>query len=950
MSVRSIPWMRYKSKADGPTEFLNNPLREIWSISPSSAILLIIVTLLDYSLRLVVPLLIATIVQSLEQARFEHLIWWLGQLGIASIALLLSALADLWLQNRVALLLCQKLERLMSTQGVDARHLSALEAILMRDVTYVLDEIPKTTALVSLPIFLAASTALFCWYLGAVGGYALLLLASVVPMCYWLGKAGAANFESVMRHTTRRIERCSHWIKVGPKLRQFGQHEDLQSIHTNMEKELIKRDHDSMYRGLDAYLVGFGRLMPAIVMGVVGSTALGPDGGMLVWLSMPLLAALLNLPRCYVSFRSTRLCLRKLNQLLPSRKRCDTSTQHLATERYFPFDEGWPIWPGRLCALLPSVSDTDNNELARLASELQLVPELGGDLEALMAKTIDVDARNISSGQRCRLQLMRGLLIAKHSGWRMVVDSELPSLNGDLKGQVLLALSRYEKQVRLGPCAGSPASHCAMPEPDKAQGLLSRTADPMISKSGLVTTLCHSFPGMILFTLPAAMLAFSVSLVDDESSSPLALLAYATVGIALGALIGLSVERRVRERYKGKFIDRMQCLQENMPSFSLHVASRDMTTIFERIAWYSHDIAWTGGLLFISSFLLVTTFGMVGVGIASLMLLALLILYASFIERLTRTRIEAVLGIDALINMARVVFSVKESRQTALSLPINWLDSISRSAVARDIGLFFETRAQSLAARTIAVALGGLILRTTMLIVILGCLLLKVDSSQIIIAVSALLFLQADFSNAFLAATGMKSQAISVDRLEHFCQLRPPVSLDLAGASLTIGRVISDIEYRPLTLQFGRCYSLTGRSGIGKSIYLKTVADVISPRSTIESSPANANQIVRAPCYYIDAFVLYQHINHARSPFRDADPASALMRWIRGRCDGGEPVLFLLDEAFESMSQNDLAALFDALQETVTDTQATIILVEHRQSFPSTIELSSLIVPTASDH
>ncbi|WP_194286488.1 hypothetical protein, partial [Pseudomonas helleri] len=103
----------------------------------------------------------------------------------------------------------------------------------------------------------------------------------------------------------QRIEQCSVWLREGPWLKQFADRTALQSIERTLAGERFLRNVDTLLRGADSYIIGFGRLIPFVLLGLLGTSesAMVWDGA-IFWLSIPLLAAVLALPRSYVSYKA----------------------------------------------------------------------------------------------------------------------------------------------------------------------------------------------------------------------------------------------------------------------------------------------------------------------------------------------------------------------------------------------------------------------------------------------------------------------------------------------------------------------------------------------------------------------------------------------------------------------------------------------------------------------
>ncbi|MBS7675571.1 hypothetical protein KIN13_19380, partial [Vibrio cholerae] len=73
---------------------------------------------------------------------------------------------------------------------------------------------------------------------------------------------------------------------------------------------------DTLLRGDLSYIIGFGRLIPFVLLGLLGtSESASVWDGAIFWLSIPLLAAVLALPRAYVSYKAVGRSLEALSDL-----------------------------------------------------------------------------------------------------------------------------------------------------------------------------------------------------------------------------------------------------------------------------------------------------------------------------------------------------------------------------------------------------------------------------------------------------------------------------------------------------------------------------------------------------------------------------------------------------------------------------------------------------------
>lgn len=172
------------------------------------------------------------------------------------------------------------------------------------------------------------------------------------------------------------------------------------------------------------------------------------------------------------------------------------------------------------------------------------------------------------------------------------------------------------------------------------------------------------------------MLSFSPGLLYRYAEIPFfIILTYALIGVLSSIFVGCFVECRIRNRYADVVMKGLSAVLEDSSKDLLQVVSRDLTTIFERISWYAHDIAWIFTLMIIGMGSLVVGFGVLGSAIAVSLLAASCLLYRACIGELLRTRIETVYGFGALMDAARSAIAIGHARGTSLGWDRRWLDS-----------------------------------------------------------------------------------------------------------------------------------------------------------------------------------------------------------------------------------------------------------------------------------
>jgi ABC-type nitrate/sulfonate/bicarbonate transport system ATPase subunit len=719
-------------------------------------------------------------------------------------------------------------------------------------------------------------------------------------------------------------------------LKQFADRTALPSIERTLATECALRNLDTLLRGADSYIIGFGRLIPFVLLGLLGTSELPMVWeGAIFWLSIPLLAAVLALPRFYVSYKAVDRSLEALKGLYQSSSRYPVLRPAAADQArgMIEFDSEWPIWPAALVELIPVPLESQREDLHALLRALWLVPELGQNPQQVLQLPIELDGSNLSAGQRLRLQLLRGVFIARAQDRTLSIDHGLSALDAaaalavkDALGRLswvsfspsaVKAIAQRESSAEVGERADSTVSAC----------------DPVLRDYSLSDLLKYCGWGVLMLLVPALMMSYAANLTLPEAGfSPLQVLLYVVVGVGAGIAAGLFIENLLRSRFSRLFTDGLRDIRVTGLVDALQVVSRDVTTTFERIAWYAHDIAWVIALLLCNGAALWMGFGLLGISVVLLFSGLLALLYRISIGELYRSRIESVKGFDSLLRSAHVTFSISQVGGAGFERLGDWLVLTQQCAIAKGVKHFYTTRMRSVVARTVTAASCTLLSDLVIVLVVLMGSLYRTSDSTFVLAVTALLLVRSDLANVFLAITGFKSQSVSVERLQHFARPKSSVDVVIAGQRLSIASFVAQRAYRALSLERGQLYSLSGHSGSGKSEYLKGVAGI----TDVVIAEAGVAQAMTSSCYYLDSNVLALLGG-------ESDTSNWLHTWLSALPEDHHHLL-LLDEPFSALRAEQLDEPVQALHRYVEQSGNTLVLVDHRCRLEHDIKLAELVI------
>ncbi|MFJ4384020.1 hypothetical protein ACIP02_06715 [Pseudomonas sp. NPDC089408] len=926
------PALRYRrvARTEGRA-FADGYFSLAFSLAPLAVGAYALVSLLQYSVALLFIYKLSTL-----QGNADVLLAEIAPLALLAISGFLLVVVELNLERHISLKLCREFERLLARKMQPGVEMSALERLVSRDFNVVLDGFGASVNLLAIPLFLTFSILLAPLVFGAAGFWAIAVIGVFLPLSYLLSRLSDRNYQKIMSLTAQRIEQCSAWLRKGPWLKQFADRAALRSIERTLADEGSLRNLDTLLRGADSYIIGFGRLIPFVMLGLLGTSESATVwDGAIFWLSIPLLAAVLALPRSYVSYKAVGRSLEALGSLYLNSSRHPLLRPATADQSggVIEFDADLPIWPAVLVELIPGPLESQRESLHMLLSAFRLVPELGQNPQQVLQMRIELDGGNLSAGQRLRLQLLRGVFLASTQGGKLSIDNDLSALDAAAALAVKDALERLP-WVSFSPVAASAiVQREALTQVGERTVPTFRAVEPALRRYGMRNLFRYCCWGVLILLVPALMMSYAVNLTLPAAAfSSGQVLLYGVVGVVAGVAAGLFIENLLRSRFTQLFIDGLRDIRATDLTDAMQVVSRDVTTAFERIAWYSHDIAWIIALLLCNGVALWIGFGLFGVAVALLFSGLLALLYRLSISELYGTRVESVKGFDSLLRSAHVAYSISQVGGVAFERLGNWLALTQQGAIAEGLRYFYTTRMRSVITRTITAASCSLLSDLVIVLVVLMGSLYRTSDSAFVLAVTALLLVRSDLANVFLAITGFKSQSVSLERLQHFARPKSSVAVRVAGQSLSIAPFVAQRAYRALSLERGRLYSLSGHSGSGKSDYLKGVAG-ITDVVTEEAAVAHAET---SNCYYVDS-------NTSALLGSEPGAISWLNTWLSDLPEGCHHLL-LLDEPFRMLSAEQLAERVQALRHYVELSGNTMVLVDHRCRLEHDIELGELAI------
>ncbi|ROR62127.1 UNVERIFIED_ORG: hypothetical protein EDF86_0965 [Pseudomonas psychrophila] len=518
-----------------------------FSVAPWAVGAYVLVSLLQYSVPLLFIYRLSTLVTAQGSADVALLLF----LAISGFLLVVS---ELNLERYISLRLCREFERLLARKMHLRLEVSVLERVVSRDFSIILDGIGACVNLLAIPVFLLLSILLALLVFGPAGFWAVAVIGAFLPLSYLLARLSDRNYKRIMDRVAQRIEQCSVWLREGPWLKQFADRTALQSIERTLAGERFLRNVDTLLRGADSYIIGFGRLIPFVLLGLLGTSesAMVWDGA-IFWLSIPLLAAVLALPRSYVSYKAVGRSLKELNGLYQNSSRHSLLPPAAADKAcgLIAFDADWPIWPGSLIELIPGPLESQREDLHALLGALRLIPELGQDPHQVLQLPVELNGSNLSAGQRLRLQLLRGVFMARAQDGTLSIDHDLSALDATAALAVKDALERLP-WVSFSPSATRAIALREGPLAQVGERMASPVParDPPPARFSLADLFKYCGWGVLMLWVPALMMSYAANLTLPEAGySPWQVLLYVVAGVGAGITGGLFIENLLRSRF-----------------------------------------------------------------------------------------------------------------------------------------------------------------------------------------------------------------------------------------------------------------------------------------------------------------------------------------------------------------------------------------------------------------
>jgi ABC-type dipeptide/oligopeptide/nickel transport system ATPase subunit len=711
----------------------------------------------------------------------------------------------------------------------------------------------------------------------------------------------------------------------------------IEKISQLTNEEIIARSSDSKWRSFDLYIITFGRCLPVAILILISMVLKNDITSPLLltlWLSVPFIGLIMEAGRFTTDYR---LGKKAYDELQLASKQDRTINPNLV------LDDNWEIWDGSLAE--NCLITTDNHTL-NLIDKLRLSEEFNLDANDVELSRF---GNNISEGQKTRILLTRAIHLALSTQRTLLIERTLNSLDPDacrrlkaiLKDPVFLdkitLTKNCETFIENQLLRESSARHTgenyranigSVPGSSKVEGF----------SDGLLKDFTKFFnPLSAAFILPAISLSLVGYIAIANYSLVTKLLSILTLSIlsvALVVFLGIRNETFTRHWGKNQLIDILLHAKLKNSVDIFQRLSRDFNTLVERISWYVHDITWLLALVIVSICASVISFGSLGLLISGLFVLFSFGIWKIFEKKINIARKASVDTLNQTLTMGenlvcfgRVIENsfIRNKRKTLIEQNINNLYQSNVNVIS--LKLIFSN---------LILCVSGFFILAT----VVGSTYQWIGAGSLVFILTAILAVDASLGILFQALSGFSAQRISIHRLTNFekenMTIQPYLVKNKDSYSFTgAHNRITGLKYSPINFEAGCSYSVLGRSGIGKTQFLKLISGIndISQPTEINNSGSSI--------LYID-----QNFNAIESWMQDMRPEEKrldnLVEFVEHKMTNEKFNIIILDEALIIYDVEKAKQIILVFQNLIQQFNGLMLFVDHRFTLMKSISISEV--------
>lgn len=783
------------------------------------------------------------------------------------------------------------------------------DRIFGRDVLASLQVIPYLVDGFYLITAFLSSLAIIFWINGWDATIGILTLLLFIPLSLKIASQRSLIAKQIYGVVKEKLDKIHQWLDWYPYLRSWGRSKGaLSDIYKLMHSEINLRNQDSIWRGFDLYGISFGKLAPISIMIGLSLLTYPISSGLLttLWLAVPIIGIIITFNRFIkekvegdTAFNELKVHLDQL-----------TSESSLSEIRV---KNDWEIWKGSLA---------DN--ICEFHHEFDVLSKLHLKEELLdLNVKLELKGSNISSGQKMRLLLARGINLALRSKQPLYVNLTFESLDSNNQKRVLQCLQELTKWVpvhwetkeplvvKLNTPSHDPVSYFR--QESREQIFETNAATPSFFKD-ILQLFCPYFFLMFLPAMSLNILA-SITVMNISDQWRLALLFAIGLSAFAGVVwLGSRIEAHVRAwaLERGYNILNHPTLWNRSDIFQR--VSENYRTVCERISWYIHDGVWIAALLVFALASSTYIIGWISLAISGFFLGLCFFIWILGSPSIAFTRQATITGFNQylekmtnLVALSRsACIDILKAKKKEVSFEA-W-KSLFISQIEADATKFFFSTILYLLSGIVLVSISNLSIHAPHY---------EAASAMII---SAFLYVDYNIIMFFQALTGFNAQRMAIHRLD-VAPRQEPVLQSLfvknknSYCTLEFFNDLIDQKYPPYSFQLGKSYSIVGDSGTGKTLYLRCLAG-LQPCRELDNTIFPREGIA-----YLDGHSLkiLQEFSNESSFIHFIEEQLRLMKRI---------VIF--DEALVHLPLDEAKMLSQLIAKRMEALQGLFLLVDHR--------------------
>ncbi len=774
------------------------------------------------------------------------------------------------------------------------------------------------------------------WICGIDALIGLLSLTIFIPLSLLISRKRSLLAKQIYTVVQDKLDKVSYWLNWHLYLESWGfSHSFLSSTRDVMIKENVLRNQDSLWRACDLYSICFGKLIPVLIVISLSLLTYPISSGLLttLWLAIPVVGIIITYNRYQKQKIEGLAAFNEIKKHL-----------HLSLERdcnRIVSKDSWGIWQGSLAE-----NSCEFNHSFDVLGRLNLREELTSDPSSLF---LELDGKNLSSGQKSRVLLARGVNLALHYNLPLHVKQSFNNLDptnrfrihkclNDLSAIVLIHM---ETEIDFD----SPDERTSK-EALNAERVLNIEEKTFISRSlnsdnqktpsllNDILKLCRSY--FLIMFLPAIglnTLASITVLNVPDSWRLISLLLLGLLVFTVVLLMGKAIEAHVREWALEKGYNVLKHPLNWTKADFFQRISENYRTVCERISWYTHDVVWITSLLLFALLSSLYVIGLVALIVSVFFIILSLYIWRMLNPAIVFTRQTTVSSLN--IYLTKIANLVAISRSPKVEVLNTKRKKESYEAWNALFVSQMESDATKYALSTLLYLLSGI------LIVTITNLFFYIPHYEALftLVISAFLYVDYNIAMFFQALSGFNAQRIAMHRLDETEQSRNSfgslfVKQDSNYSTLACYNRTINQKYPAYVFQSGQSYSVVGNSGSGKTLYLRSLAGMHPCQELVD------NKLPREGVIYIDKECIQILGNIERDSSEAKESKEVLFCFLEKKLLEQRRI-FIFDEALAHYPLEEALPLSKALAARIESFKGVFLLVDHRFHLTNLITIAA---------